>query len=158
SRWARLAMVVLGVLGPVSGLIGGYGIARGLSRSIYQLSVRVQDMAQRLDQDVASVSIAADGDIRNLDMQLQHVVRRVEEVAERSQRHQREMLRAEQLSAVGQLAASVAHEVRNPLTSVKLLVESALRSHNRDPLTVDDLEVIHGEVVRLEQTVQSFLD
>jgi signal transduction histidine kinase len=85
-------------------------------------------------------------------------VHRVEEVAERLQRHQRDMLRAEQLSAVGQLAASVAHEVRNPLTSVKMLVEAALRSPRRKPLTADDLEVIHGEVVRLEHTVQDFLD
>src|SRR5262249_11804413 len=146
----------------VSGLIGGYGIARGLSRSIYQLSVRVQGMAQRLDQDVASVSVAADADIQSLDKQLQHVVARVEEVAQRLQQHQREMLRAEQLAAVGQLAASVAHEVRNPLTSVKLLVESALKPRPRaggtPGLTREDLEVIHGEVVRLEQTVQGFLD
>jgi signal transduction histidine kinase len=104
------------------------------------------------------VSIRADGDLRSLDRQLQHVVERVEAVGERLQRHQREMLRAEQLSAVGQLAASVAHEVRNPLTAIKLLVEAGLRGPKRGPLTDDDLEVIHGEVVRLEQTVQSFLD
>jgi signal transduction histidine kinase len=82
----------------------------------------------------------------------------VTEVAERLQQHQQEALRAQQLSAVGQLAASVAHEVRNPLTSIKMLVESALRSRNARPLTIEDLQVIHGEVVRLEQTVQSFLD
>ncbi len=158
SRLAQLGLLLLGFGGPVGGLICGYGIARGLSRSIYQLSVRVQDMAQRLDQDIASVSVAADGDIVNLDKQLQQVVCRVEEVAERAQRHQREMLRAEQLSAVGQLAASVAHEVRNPLTSVKLLVESAMRAPQQKPLTKADLEVMHAEVVRLEQTVQSFLD
>ena len=52
----------------------------------------------------------------------------------------------------------MAHEVRNPLTSVKLLVESALNSKNRKPLSEQDLQVIHAEVVRLEQTVQSFLD
>src|SRR5205085_9437628 len=125
-----------------SGLLIGFGIARGLSRSIYQLSVRVQDMAQRLDQDVASVSIAADGDLQNLDNQLQQVVKNVEEVAQRLQRQQRELLRTEQLAAVGQLAASVAHEVRNPLTSVKMLVELALRSQNLKPLTTDDLQVI----------------
>jgi signal transduction histidine kinase len=161
SHQVRLVMIVLGIVGPVSGLMSGYGIARGLSRSIYQLSVRVQDMAERLDQDVASVSVAADGDIQNLDKQLQHVVERVEEVAQRLQQHQREMLRAEQLSAVGQLAASVAHEVRNPLTSVKLLVESALRPRKKEAtaqLSQEDLKVMHGEVVRLEQTVQSFLD
>jgi signal transduction histidine kinase len=158
SRQLGLGMLFLGLGGPISGLIIGYSIARGLTRSIYQLSVRVQDMAQRLEQEVGSVSVAADGDIASLDKQLQQVVGRVEEVAERLQRHQRDMLRAEQLSAVGQLAAGVAHEVRNPLTSVKLLVEAALRSPRRKTLTADDLEVIHGEIVRLERTVQDFLD
>ena len=155
---ARLAMLLLGIGGPIGGILCGFGIARGLSRSIYQLSVRVQDVAQRLDQNLTSVTVAADGDLSHLDKQLQQVVQRVEEVAERAQRHQREMLRAEQLSAVGQLAASVAHEVRNPLTSVKLLVEAALRPRNHKPLSPDDLRVIHGEVVRLEHTVQGFLD
>jgi len=158
SRLVRLAMLGLGVVAPLSGLLSGYGIARGLSRSIYQLSVRVQDMASHLDQKVGSVRIPAGGDIQQLDKQLQYVVRRVEEVARDYHHHQRELLRAEQLSAVGQLAASVAHEVRNPLTSVKLLVEGALRSRNRVPLSDEDLRVIHGEVVRLEQTVQGFLD
>ena len=148
SRQASLAMLLLALGGPIGGIICGYGIARGLSRSIYQLSVRVQDITQRLEQDVASVSVAADGDLATLDRQLQHVVGRVEEVAERVQRHQREMLRAEQLSAVGQLAASVAHEVRNPLTSVKLLVDAARRAPDQKALTTDDLDVIHGEVVR----------
>ena len=158
SRLVRLAMVGLGILAPLSGLLSGYGIARGLSRSIYQLSVRVQDMAQHLEQTVGSVTIPAGGDIQHLDKQLQHVVRKVEDVAGKYQRQQRELLRAEQLSAVGQLAASVAHEVRNPLTSVKLLVEGALRPRDTRPLRDEDLRVIHGEVVRLEQTVQSFLD
>ena len=52
----------------------------------------------------------------------------------------------------------MAHEVRNPLTAIKMLVEAALRPHNRKPLTPEDLQVIHGEIARLEQTVQSFLD
>jgi signal transduction histidine kinase len=158
SRQAHLTMILLGLVGPAGGLLVGYGIARALSRSIYRLGVRVQDMAHRLDQDVASVSIEADGDLQGLDHQLEYVVRRVEEVAERQQQHQREMLRAEQLSAVGQLAASVAHEVRNPLTAVKMLVEVALRSENRKPLSLEDLRVIHREVARLEQSVQGFLD
>jgi two-component system, NtrC family, sensor histidine kinase HydH len=158
SRLVRLAMLGLGVIAPLSGLLSGYGIARGLSRAIYQLSVRVQDMAQHLDQSIASMTIPAGGDIQALDKQLQYVVSRVVEVARDYHRQQRELLRAEQLSAVGQLAASVAHEVRNPLTSVKLLVEGALRPRDRRPLSDEDLGVIHGEVVRLEQTVQAFLD
>jgi two-component system sensor histidine kinase HydH len=158
SRQAHVTMILLGLLGPAGGVLAGYGVARALSRSITRLGVRVKDVTSRLDQDVASVSIEADGDLRGLDRQLEYVVKRVEEVTERQQQHQREMLRAEQLSAVGQLAASVAHEVRNPLTAVKMLVEVALRSENRKPLTLDDLRVIHREVARLEQTVQGLLD
>jgi signal transduction histidine kinase len=142
----------------VGGLIAGFGIARGLSRSIYRLSVRVRDMAQSLEQDVASVSIEADGGLQTLDRQLQHVVRQVEEVTERQQAHQHEMLRAEQLASVGRLAAGVAHEIRNPLMAVKMLVEAALRSENRKPLLLDDLRVVHGQIVRVEQTVQGLLD
>jgi signal transduction histidine kinase len=89
---------------------------------------------------------------------LQHIVGKVEEAAARLQQHQRELLRTEQLAAVGQLAAGVAHEVRNPLTGIKLLVEAAVRPANPKPLNAEDLHVIHGEIARLEKTVQSFLD
>lgn len=158
SQHARLLLLLVGLGGPIGGLILGYGVARGIWRSIYRLSVRVHDAAQHLNQKVGTMSVAVDGDIEHLDRQLQHIVSRVEEVGERLQRHQRDMLRAEQLAAVGQLAAGVAHEVRNPLTSIKLLVEAALRPANRKPLIEQDLQVIHGEVSRLEQTVQEFLD
>jgi signal transduction histidine kinase len=158
SQEGKLALTLLGLAAPIGGIVLGYGMARGLSRSIYRLSVRVQDVANRLDRDVASVSMVADGDIQNLERQLQHILGRVEEVVEHLQQHQRELVRAEQLSAVGQLAASVAHEVRNPLTGIKLLVGAALRSQNKKPLNLEDLEVIHNEVDRLEHTVQAFLD
>ncbi|MCS6976742.1 MAG: ATP-binding protein [Gemmatales bacterium] len=158
SRWLGLILLLLGLGGPLSGIIAGYGVARGLTRSIYQLSVRVQDMAQHLEQEVGSVRLSPAQDIKNLDGQLKHVVDRVAEVTQRLRRQEQEMLRTEQLAALGQLAAGLAHEVRNPLMSVKLLIESALRSEGRRGLNQRDLEVIHRELARLEQTLQDFLD
>jgi len=155
---AHWALLLLGLCGPLGGVALGYGVARGLSRSIYRLSVGVRDVAQRLDRDVASVSLAADGDIHSLDRQLQYIIRRVEEAVETMRQQQRELTRAEQLAALGQLAAGVAHEIRNPLTGVKLLVEAALRGKNSKPLTAEDLGVIHREIGRVEQTVQGLLD
>jgi signal transduction histidine kinase len=154
----RVTMFLLAVGGPLGGLLSGYGIARGLSRSLYRLSVHVQDMAQHLDRNVAAVHLTPDGDLRKLDCQLQHVVARVRDVAQHLQRQQNDMLRAQQLAAVGQLAASVAHEVRNPLTSIKMIVEVALRDKKPKPLTAETLGIVHAEILRLEQTVQNFLD
>ncbi len=157
SRLLHVALLLLGIGGPASGLILGWGMARGLSRSIHRLSVRVHDMTQHLDETVASVSVVPEGDVRDLDRQLERAVVRVREVAEQLQDRQREVLRAQQMAAVGQLAASVAHEVRNPLMSIKMLVDAALRPHKPRPLTSENLAVIRKEVGRLERTVQGFL-
>jgi signal transduction histidine kinase len=71
---------------------------------------------------------------------------------------QREMMRAGHLAVAGQLAASVAHEVRNPLATIKVLVEGALRTKNASPLSREELTVMHGEIARLERIVQDYLD
>ncbi len=160
-RW-RAALVLLGLAGPLGGLLAGYGITRGLARSITKLRVRVRDVADRLrpppGEDAVQLTLTADGDFAAIDRQLEQVVHRAEEMMQRLQRQQREILRSEQLAALGQLAATVAHEVRNPLTGMKLLVEAALRPTRPQPLTQEDLEVIHGEITRLEVTVRHFLD
>ena len=153
-----MAMLVLGLAGPLGGVVVGYGLTRGLKKSIYRLSVRVQDMAQHLDRDMGSVSLVADGDIQTLEEQMKFIVQKVELAARQLQEQQRELLRTEQLSQVGQLAAGVAHEIRNPLTGIKMLVEAALRPQSPRPLNEEDLRIIFREIKRLEHTVQSFLD
>ncbi len=158
SQTSLYAMLLVGVAGPLAGLVAGYGITRGLRRSIYRLSVHVQDIAQHLDRDLGTISVVADGDLHSLEEQVRLIVQKVEQAAQLLQQQQRDLLRTEQLSQVGQLAAGVAHEVRNPLTGIKMLVEAALRPSQPRALSTEDLRVIHREVQRLEQTVQTFLD
>jgi signal transduction histidine kinase len=150
----------VGAAGSLAGLLLGYNVARALRRSIRELHVVVRDAASKLGPDVV-VELGDDGGLEQVGGRLQGVAQQIEQVVGRLRQREREVLRAEQLAAVGQLAAGVAHEVRNPLTAIKMLVQAAQEDGPAPPggrLAGDDLAVIENEVRRMERLLQAFLD
>src|SRR5262249_29147356 len=121
-----VGLVLLGTCGSGAGLVAGLGIARGISRSLVQLSVPIRAAAGQLDEVVGPITFAASWDLHELEGVLRVIADRIGAIIERLRQSEREVLRAEQLAAVGQMAAGMAHELRNPLTSMKILVQSAL--------------------------------
>lgn len=63
--------------------------------------------------------------------------------------------KADKLYAMGQLAAGVAHELRNPLTAVKGFVQ--LIKAKPDNVKPDYLEAIHHELERIEVIIKELL-
>ena len=154
-NWGLLAV---GLGAPVSGLLLGYAVARSLRHSIYQLSVGIRDAAGRLNRELGSLTVEEEGDLPGLHRQMENLRAEIERVVEQLQQREREVLRAEQLAAVGQVAAGVAHELRNPLTSVKMLVQAGREGNPAPGLPEEDLGIIEHEVRRMEQCIQMFLD
>jgi two-component system sensor histidine kinase HydH len=152
------ALVAVGVVAPLGALLLGYFVARNVYQSIYQLSVRIRDAAGRLKSEIRPVTLEDPRDLPDLHLQMQTVIETIEDVVERLQQREREVLRAEQLAAVGQVAAGVAHELRNPLTSVKMLVQTGLEGPRPAGLPLEDLSVIEHEIRRMEACIQTFLD
>jgi signal transduction histidine kinase len=157
-QWVVAGLVGVCTLGALAGLLLGYGVARGLRRSIHHLSIHVQDAATKLGQDLPPVEVRENGDLQQLHGLMQGVVREIEQVVEKLQQREREVLRAEQLAAVGQLAAGVAHELRNPLTSIKMLVQASCEELQDRGVAAEDLHIIELEIRRMERCLQTFLD
>jgi signal transduction histidine kinase len=157
-QWLAWGVAGIGGFGALAGLALGLAAARGLRRSIHQLSVRVRDAADKLGQDLPPVILTGPADLQGLQDQLHGLVGEITQVVEKLHQREREVLRAEQLAAVGQLAAGVAHELRNPLTSVKLLVQTNREEAESRGMPVEDLDVIEREIHRMEHCVQHFLD
>lgn len=155
---ARIAFIIVG---PAVGILLGLKVARGLHRSISEISVTLRSASGDLEQEIGQVEVYPSPDLQGLpglQQQVQEVSARIKQIVEQLQRARREAVRAERLAAVGELAAGVAHEVRNPLTSVKLLIQAIER--NQPPGSTDEqrLRIVQQEIARIETTIQELLD
>jgi len=68
------------------------------------------------------------------------------------------LLRAERLSAVGQMAARVAHEIRNPLVAIGGFARLLLRDAPAEGSMRENIQIIASEVRRLETILREVLD
>lgn len=159
NTWTLWMVVLLGITGAGAGALAGFTVARSLRQRLIELSVPIRTAAGSLDAVVGPVQVRGGGDdVEDLEESLNTLSGRVEEAVQRLQTAQRETLRHDQLAALGQLAAGLAHELRNPLTAIRTLVEVARERSPTAQLDGRDLEVVDEELTRLDATLQSFLD
>lgn len=156
----RLTQVflLLGLTGSVAGVLMGLTIARSLQRSLRELHGFVAGAAGRLERISEPFPAPPTGELVELRMGAKFLERRAIQVVEQLQQREHEVLRNEQLAAVGQLAAGLAHELRNPLMPMKMLVQAARAKPEGAGLSGRHLQILEEEISRMEVSIQAFLD
>lgn len=69
-----------------------------------------------------------------------------------------ELQRAAQLSFVGELAAGLAHEIKNPLAGIQGAVDILIRRRDKNDPEREALEGMRHEVTRIDSTVRALLE
>lgn len=146
-RLARL-LVVTSVVGAAASLLVGFLWARRVTKPIYALEVQVGAAAERTRISVAPGRAGLDG----LGAQVGALVEKLEETDAALAEHRRRLIQSEKLSAVGELAAKLAHEVLNPLAGIKAALQ-VLARQKPDAAGVevaDVAEAVSHEITRVD--------
>mgnify|MGYP001315135039 CR=1 FL=1 len=128
-----------------------------IGRTLRPLSVLTRTCVQISEGNYPDIEVRkSTGEVLALEQTFKRMVKSLRE-KETVEAHLRQ---AQRLSALGTLAAGVAHDVRNPLNAIKLLSSHAIDTIQELPesdAAVRRLETIRTEVDRLEDIVSGFL-
>jgi len=82
----------------------------------------------------------------------------LEKVSDDLEKSKEALVRSEKLVALGEVSAGVAHEIRTPLTSIKLFIQSLETVFPLDDETLEDFSIIKSEINKMEEIINRFLD
>jgi len=156
SRTINRIMFGIGILGILLGLALGMILARGITHSIYELVLKVRGATN--EEIVEKVDIANETELEQLSKHVRRLIDKVHEVNKDLERSQKMLIRSEKLASLGQMAAGLAHELRNPLTAIKMLIFTVQKEAQKDAQLTKDFGVILKEIERMETFLQNFLD
>jgi len=89
---------------------------------------------------------------------IRHEITKLKEAEEKILKQAAELQRAAQLSFVGELAAGLAHEIKNPLAGIQGTVDILIRRRDVSDPETEALKGIRHEVERIDGTVRALLD
>jgi C4-dicarboxylate-specific signal transduction histidine kinase len=153
--WARSIAITLV---PALGILLGWWTAVRLQRTVGRIQVTLHEPTLAEPGVLGTVQVGRSGDLTSIHKQVEVVVDRLRRTGEQLQAARQEVVRAERLAAIGGLAAGVAHELRNPLTSVKLLLQHAAGRKGDAVIAAPRIELILDEIERMETTIQGLID
>ena len=141
--------------GMILGVSLGLVISRSIINPIYELVLKVRGAAGK--EFVERIDLAEGTELEELDQLIHALINRINTAMSDLERNRQLLAQSEKLASLGKISASVAHEIRNPLTSIKMLIYSLREELKHDKEKKNDLEVIIREIDRMDRVVKNFL-
>jgi len=135
------------------GVMLGLWIARKIIKPILVLHRGVKRVGE--GEVGVEVPVVGEGEIKELALAFNKMSVKLKELIDTIKAAQENLVRTEKLYALGEFSAGVAHEIKNPLTSIKMLMQTI--KHKGQAPSNRDIEIIEGEIDRIDNIVKAFL-
>lgn len=152
----RLMLMLIGCGGLLIGVLGAILLAQRITgplKKLVEATVRISKgkLAQRID-------ITSQDEIGNLAKSFNKMSRQLLLARKKMEEANIKLIQAEKLASIGRISAGIAHEIRNPLTSVKLNIQKLMQSDNLNEIEKEHLDLSQKGIKHMEKSIKDLLD
>jgi len=155
-RRTRLMLILIGLSGFLLGLVGAVVLAKRITGPLQKLvegTVRISkgDFTQ-------TISVGSRDEIGDLARSFNEMTKDLLETRRQMEDANRRLIQAEKLASIGRISASIAHEIRNPLTSVKLNIQKLMQIESLDEEEKEHLSISQEGIAQIEKFIKELLN
>jgi len=155
-RQTRLVLILIGCGGLLLGVIASGLLAKRITGRLKKLlegTVRISkgDFSQ-------SIKITSRDEVGELAQSFNEMTRDLLRTRRRMEEAHKKLVQAEKLASIGRISATIAHEIRNPLTSVKLNIQKILQNEDLDQDEKEHLNITQQGIVQIEKFIKELLN
>lgn len=148
-------LIWVGVIGIVIGVSLGWLISRMLFSPINQLVLTVRSASG--EAIFEEFSVHPSSELEELGERIKKLIERINKTNEDLSKNKMLLQHSNKFANLGKIAPTIAHEIRNPLASIKMLVYSIGEEENMPASVKEDLNIISREIDRMEKFTKDFL-
>ncbi len=150
---SKMKLYLISAAVTLLGVLLGLGTARKMLNPILVLNKGVKRVGE--GEIGVEIPVVGQGEIKELAISFNKMSRKLKALINDIKAAQENLVRTEKLYAVGEFSAGVAHEIKNPLTSIKLLMQTL--AHKKQAVSSEDFVIFEGEINRIDRIVKEFL-
>jgi signal transduction histidine kinase len=156
SQAARILLLRLGFGGLLLGILGAVLLARNITNPIKKLVAGTERISK--GDFSHNIVIHSQDEIGGLARSFNQMSQRLRQARKRMEEANKKLIQAEKLASIGRMSAGIAHEIRNPLTSVKLNIQKVMISEEMEDLDKDHLEIAREGIGQIEVFIREMLN
>jgi len=155
-RRTRWVLILIGLAGLLVGAFGAVLLARRISGPIKDLvkgTIRISrgDFSRRL-------AVRSQDEVGQLAASFNAMSEQLLQTQREKEEANRKLIQAEKLASIGRIAATIAHEIRNPLTSVKLNIQKLAQLEGQGEMEREHLALSQEGINQIEKFIKGFLN